>query len=195
MNTIFTTDDPENYVDKLNLDEIFEKKKIHDLATTKNYNAILNRIHNKIKLTSRQQINTHYCWFIIPEVMIGVPKYDIATCISYVIDKLQNNGFNVRYTHPNLLLISWHHWVPAYVRDEIKKKTGVLVDGYGNVVKKNKEDDSDSSIFNDNKPLNSTALVKSKITSILKNNDQKPINSYKPTGKLIYGNEVLDSLK
>tara|TARA_Y100000389_G_scaffold113691_3_gene110834 strand:- start:174 stop:761 length:588 start_codon:yes stop_codon:yes gene_type:complete len=195
MNTIFTTDDPENYVDKLNLDELFEKKKIHDLATTKNYNAILNRIHNKIKLTSRQQINTHYCWFIIPEVMIGVPKYDIATCISYVIDKLQNNGFNVRYTHPNLLLISWHHWVPAYVRDEIKKKTGVLVDGYGNVVKKNKEDDSDSSIFNDNKPLNSTALVKSKITSILKNNDQKPINSYKPTGKLIYGNEVLDSLK
>ena len=195
MNTIFTTDDPENYVDKLNLDELFEKKKIHDLATTKNYNAILNRIHNKIKLTSRQQINTHYCWFIIPEVMIGVPKYDIATCISYVIDKLQNNGFNVRYTHPNLLLISWHHWVPAYVRDEIKKKTGVVVDGYGNIVKKNKEDESDSSIFNESRPSSSTALVKSKITSILKNSDQKPINSYKPTGKLIYGNDVLDSLK
>jgi hypothetical protein len=45
MNTIFTTDDPDNYVDKLNLDELFEKKQIHDLATTKNYNAILNRIH------------------------------------------------------------------------------------------------------------------------------------------------------
>ena len=26
MNTIFTTDDPENYTDKLNLDELFEKK-------------------------------------------------------------------------------------------------------------------------------------------------------------------------
>ena len=192
MNTIFTTDDPENYVDKLNLDELFEKKQIHDLATTKNYNAILNRIHNKIKLTSRQQINTHYCWFVIPEVMIGVPKYDIAICISYVLDKLKNNGFNVRYTHPNLLLISWHHWVPAYVREEIKKKTGVLVDGYGNVVKKN-EEESENTLFNENKP--STALVKSKITSILKNNDQKPVTSYKPTGKLIYGNDLLDSLK
>ncbi len=192
MNTIFTTDDPENYVDKLNLDELFEKKQIHDLATTKNYNAILNRIHNKIKLTSRQQINTHFCWFVVPEVMIGVPKYDIAICISYVLDKLKNNGFNVRYTHPNLLLISWHHWVPAYVREEIKKKTGLIVDGYGNIVKKN-EEESENTLINENKP--STALVKSKITSILKNNDQKPITSYKPTGKLIYDNDLLNSLK
>lgn len=192
MNTIFTTDDPENYVDKLNLDELFEKKQIHDLATTKNYNAILNRIHNKIKLTARQQINTHFCWFVVPEVMIGVPKYDIAICISYVLDKLKNNGFNVRYTHPNLLLISWHHWVPAYVRDEIKKKTGIVVDGYGNIVKKN-EEESENTLINGNKT--STALVKSKITSILKNNDQKPVTSYKPTGKLIYGNDLLDSLK
>ena len=192
MNTIFTTDDPENYVDKLNLDELFEKKQIHDLATTKNYNAILNRIHNKIKLTSRQQINTHFCWFVVPEVMIGVPKYDIAICISYVLDKLKNNGFNVRYTHPNLLLISWHHWVPAYVREEIKKKTGVIVDGYGNIVKKH-EEESENTLINENKT--STSLVKSKITSILKNNDQKPVTSYKPTGKLIYGNDLLDSLK
>ena len=28
MNTIFTTDDPENYTDKINLDELYEKKKI-----------------------------------------------------------------------------------------------------------------------------------------------------------------------
>ena len=192
MNTIFTTDDPENYVDKLNLDELFEKKQIHDLATTKNYNAILNRIHNKIKLTSRQQINTHYCWFVIPEVMIGVPKYDIATCISYVLDKLQNNGFNVRYTHPNLLLISWHHWVPSYVRDEIKKKTGVSVDGYGNIIKK--EEENENTIMTESNTSN--ALVKNKISSILKNNnDKKSIESYKPTGKLIYGNDLIESLK
>lgn len=186
MNTIFTTDDPENYVDKLNLDELFEKKQIHDLATTKNYNAILNRIHNKIKLTSRQQIDTHYCWFIIPEVMIGVPKYDVATCISYVIDKLQENGFNVRYTHPNLLLISWQHWVPSYVRSEIQKKTGIEVDGYGNIITKDSED----------KPLlHNNNNNKDKPLSILKNKESKPITSYKPTGKLIYNNDILDSLR
>ena len=189
MNTIFTTDDPENYVDKLNLDELFEKKQIHDLATTKNYNAILNRVHTKIKLTSRQQIDVHYCWFVIPEVMIGVPKYDVATCISYVIDKLQENGFNVRYTHPNLLLISWQHWVPSYVRTEIQKKTGLKIDGYGNIIKDEEKEEN---------PLTNNLITqKTKITpqSILKNKDTKPITSYKPTGKLIYNNDIIDSLK
>ena len=188
MNTIFTTDDPENYVDKLNLDELFEKKQIHDLATTKNYNAILNRIHNKIKLTSRQLIDTHYCWFIVPEVMIGVPKYDVATCISYVIGKLQENGFNIRYTHPNLLLISWKHWVPSYVRTEIQKKTGVEIDGYGNILTKEQDN-------NNSQQPNTSISIKNKPQSVLKNKESKPITEYKPTGKLIYNNDILDSLR
>lgn len=192
MNTIFTTDDPDNYVDKINLDELFEKKQVHDLATTKNYNAILNRIHNKIKLTSRQHIENHYCWFIIPEVMIGVPKYDVATCISYVITKLQENGFNVRYTHPNLLLISWQHWVPSYVRSEIQKKTGMVIDGYGNIVNNEKEE-------NEN-PLQALGITNNKSKNpsqtIVKNrDDKKPIDSYKPTGKLIYNNDIISLLK
>jgi len=191
MNTIFTTDDPGEYVDKINLDELFEKKKLHDLATTQNYNTILNRVHNKIKLTSRQQIADHYCWFIVPEVMIGVPKYDIGTCIAYVIDKLQSNGFQVRYTHPNMLFISWQHWVPAYVRAEIKKKTGVVIDGYGNI--KIEENDSEK------KELNPNTLLKNKIigSSTLNANAvaAKPIDTYKPTGQLIYNMDIINSLK
>ena len=122
MNTIFTTDDPEDYIEKINLDELFERKMLHDQLTTQNYNTILNRVHNRIKTTSRQQLTEQYCWFIVPEMMIGVPKFDQATCIAYIIDKLQTNGFRIRYTHPNLLFISWKHWVPAYVRTEIKKR-------------------------------------------------------------------------
>jgi len=188
MNTIFTTDDPAAHVDKINLDELFERKKMHDLATTQNYNTILNRVHNKIKLTSRQQIADHYCWFIVPEVMIGVPKYDIGTCIAYVIDKLQHNGFKVRYTHPNMLFISWQHWVPAYVRAEIKKKTGVIIDGYGNI--KTEEADSD-------KELNPNTLLKNKViasSSTNTANAAKPIDTYKPTGQLIYNMDIINSL-
>ena len=187
MNTIFTTDDPNNYVDKLNLDELFQKKQIHDLTTTKNYNAILNRIHNKIKLTSRQHVDNHYCWFVIPEVMIGVPKYDVAICISYVIDKLQQNDFNIRYTHPNLLLISWQHWVPLYVRNEIQKKTGVLIDGYGNIINNETNKNNIPAITNIQNNYHPV--------SILKNTEIKSVDSYKPTGKLIYNNDVINAIK
>ena len=105
MNTIFTVDDSENYNEKINLDDLYERKKQHDLLTTNNYNTILNRIHTKIKTTSRLQLTEQHCWFIVPEMMLGVPKYDQTTCIAYVIDKLQNNGFKIRYTHPNLIFI------------------------------------------------------------------------------------------
>ena len=122
-------------------------------------------------------------------MMIGVPRFDQTACIAYIIDKLEENGFKIRYTHPNLLFISWNHWVPSYVRTEIKKKAGISIDGYGNIIK---EDQQKSQTENksgiipfsklNNKPKN-------------KNDDVKEINSYKPTGNLIYNKDILNSLK
>lgn len=189
MNTIFTVDDPENYNDKLNLDDLYEKKKLHDLATTSNYNKILNRIHTKIKTTSRTQLVEQFCWFIVPEMMIGVPKFDHTACIAYIIDKLQVNGFKIRYTHPNLLFISWAHWVPSYVRSELKKKAGVSIDGYGNVLSNEQEK-------KDEIPTTSNILLSKYINkSKQKDPDTKDITSYKPTGNLIYNNDIINSMK
>ena len=35
-----------------------------------------------------------------------------------------------------MLFISWNHWIPLYVRDEYKKKTGIEIDQFGNKVEK-----------------------------------------------------------
>ena len=172
---------------KINLDDLYEKKKIHDIQTTNNYNKILERVHTKIKTTARQQLSEQYCWFIVPEVMIGVPKYNQSLCVAYIIDKLQENGFKIRYTHPNMLFISWSHWVPNYVREEIKKKTGIIVDGFGNIIK-NKDKEENSHNIN-----NLTNLIK--YDKNTKNNNHKDIKSYKPTGNLVYNEELLEALK
>jgi len=118
-------------VDKINLDELYSKKQEEDKSKLYTYNKILVRIHNKIKLTSRQKNSEHCCWYVVPEMILGVANYDHAGCIQYIVSKLLENKFVVRYTHPNLLFISWRHYVPSYVRTEIKKKTGVIVDEYG----------------------------------------------------------------
>ena len=191
MNTIFTLDDENNFMDKINLDDLYEKKQKHDLATTNNYNKILNRIHNRIKTISRTQLSEQFCWFIIPEMMIGVPRFDQSTCIAYVIDKLGQNGFKVRYTHPNLLFISWSHWIPSYVRNEIKKKAGISIDGNGNLLNANKNEKDPAHLDNTPNNLLSKFMTKSKE----KDKDTKEIKSYKPTGNLIYNNEIMDSLK
>ena len=105
MDTIFTLGDEESN-QQINIDDLYERKKTHDLNTLSVYNKILGRIHNKIKLTSRQHLNIQYCWYVVPEMMLGIPQYNLESCIAYCINKLNENGFMVRYTHPNLFLIS-----------------------------------------------------------------------------------------
>jgi len=186
MADIFTLDNIQDFSEKINLDELYEKKKQHDLHKLELYNKILNRIHVKIRTTSKQKIDEHFCWFVVPEIIIGVPKYDQADCIAYLYDKLQNNGFAIKYYHPNTLFICWNHFVPSYVRNEIKKKTGIIIDEYGNKVKDSdlvQKEETNNLVLNQTKQVNTT-------------NDKKytPIQSYKPTGNFIYNKEHMPNL-
>ena len=140
MANIFTLENIEDFSEKVNIDELYEKKRKQDLNKLDLFNKILNRIHVKIKTISRQKVDEQACWFLVPETIIGVPRYDQAGCIAYLISKLQTNGFNVRYIHPNLLFISWNHWVPSYVRTEIKNKTGITLNEYGKKVEEENPD-------------------------------------------------------
>lgn len=193
MANIFTLENVNDFSEKLNIDELYEKKRQYDLNKLELYNKILNRIHVRIKTTSRQKIDEQFCWFVVPEVIIGVPKYDQGACTAYIIDKLRENGFNVKYIHPNTLFISWQHWVPSYVRSEIKKKTGMIIDEYGNKV------DEIGEITNG--PVNDMFHIKSQPqTKVVKSamKQQKnftPIHSYKPQGNFIYDNDLLSTLE
>ena len=204
-------EDVEN-VRKINLDELYDTKKEKDLQKLQVFNRILNRIHTKIKMTSRQKINSNFCWYIVPEVMLGIVNYDRVMCISYIIAKLEENDFQVRYTHPNLIFISWGHYIPTYVRTEFKKKTGISIDEHGN----KKEEGNDNSeeggsggggirlITNsgggENANIDHTLLNRNKTSAASTTNpnlvkkEYKPINSYKPTGNLVYSNDFLKKI-
>lgn len=186
---------------KLNLDELYNKKQQQDLNVLNNYNKILQRIHNKIKYVSKNIVNDNCCWYLMPEMVIGVPKYDYKDCTAYTIDKLRANGFIVRYTHPNLLFISWKHWVPTYVRNEIKKKTGNVIDEYGNIINNDDNNNNNTNISNalenkdakDNLLFSNNKQIKNINTSSSK--EYKDVKSYKPSGNLIYNNSLLEKLQ
>ena len=181
---------------KLNIDELYSKKQQQDLNVLKNYNNILVRIHNKIKYNSKNIINENCCWYVMPEMILGVPKYDHRDCTAYVIEKLRLNGFIVRYTHPNLLFISWKHWVPSYVRSEIKKRTGNSIDENGNIIIEDTSDANTSASTNATSMLgsvNSEHMLFSNNKSI-KTTSYKDIKTYKPSGNLIYNNSLLEKI-
>lgn len=194
MDTIFTLGDEQDENTKLNLDDLYERKKQYDLNTLSTYNKILSRVHNKIKVVSRQHVNDQHCWYTIPEMIIGIPRYDHGACTAYIIDKLRDNGFVVHYTHPNLLFISWKQWVPSYVRSEVKKKTGIVIDGQGNKIEKTDNNGNDNQESNDPNELmfhktNGRLTIESK-----QNKDYKSIDTYKPSG-LIYNESLLRKIE
>jgi hypothetical protein len=89
--------------------------------------------------------------------------------------------------HPNSLFVSWAHFVPSYVRSEIKKKMGLIVDENGNVVEKLEGGQGDN--------LNDRLLNRS--GDKIEKKEQKnftPISNYKPTGNFVYDPEFFEKL-
>jgi hypothetical protein len=192
MTNIFTLENFNNFSEKISIDELYEKKKQHDLNKLTLFNKILNRIHVKIKTISRQKIDEQFCWFVVPEIIIGVPKYDQGACIAYLVDKLHENGFAVRYIHPNTLFICWKDWVPSYVRNELKKKTGISVNEFGKKIE-NTETEKQADV---NQMFLQPALANAQTASAASpaKKNYTSVKSYKPSGKLIYDDELLDHL-
>jgi len=192
METIFTLGDLPESTSKLNLDDLYERNKEINLNTLATFNSVLNRIHSKIKLMSRTHKPEQFCWYVIPEMIIGVPNYNHSMCTAYIIDQLNDNGFIVKYTSPNLLFVSWKHWIPSYVRHEIKKKTGIVVDGYGNKMIDGKivtdvgNSAQNISVGNNQQKGNNSSTETKRI--------YKSIDTYKPSGNL-YNNDILKSIQ
>ena len=194
MTTLLKLDD-DDILKKINIDELYEKKKMHDLRQISICNKILNRIHKRITITGRTKKDEKFIWFIIPEYIFGEPVYDKGECIGYIVQKLEENGFYIRYLHPNTLFVSWQNWVPTYVRNEIKKKRGIVIDEKGNIVKDLNTDEHDETtdkkngdphaINSGSNPNNTTNINK-------KYND---ISNYKPKGHFVYNPELFERLE
>ena len=119
--------------------------------------------------------------------------YNQGDCIGHLVVKLEENGFDVRYMHPNNLFISWKNWIPGYVREQVKKKTGKIIDNRGNIIgdKNSKkedvvdEDDINANIFN-----NRNGEPQQK-----QGKEYTPIDQYKPSGNFIYNPDLLHKLE
>lgn len=175
---------------QIDMEELFERQKQRDQSRLDTYNILLERIHTRIKLTARQK-NDKWIFFQVPEIIFGRPKYDLEICIGFIIEKLQENGFLVKYISPNVLIISWKHYVSRYERDEIYRRTGVKLDKFGNEIEQRHRDEERNSIPTLNLKKDDDTTPK----SILKKKDvkYKDVNDYKKIG--VYDMELIKKLE
>ena len=88
----------------LNIKELHRTIDIKRQNRMKCYEIILEKIHKKIIYTTKREQS--FCIYVIPEYIIGLPMINNNECTEYLIEKLNENGFYVKYTFPNLLYIS-----------------------------------------------------------------------------------------
>lgn len=180
-------DEMDDFNERLDLDDLYDQKIKSEKIKLDVYSRLLARVHKKIKLTSRQKVDDQFCCFTVPEMMIGVPKYDQTSCIHFLMEKLHNNNFVVKYIHPNCLFICWKHWIPNYIRDEFKKQTGIAIDGNGCVLDKGKK--------GINPGLQSIAYESTTAPHESNKPAYKSTSNYKENGSLLYKDGLLEKLQ
>lgn len=100
---------------KLEPKQLFEKRASRDKARLRAYNQMLSQIHHRIFTTSQLPGNPNYLMYTVPPFILGLPSIDLEDCIVYIVYQLRESGFEVKFTFPNLLYISWKSYEREYL--------------------------------------------------------------------------------
>jgi len=131
---------------QIDMKELYSTINAKSIRRMELYDSVLKKCHSRILYNSGLQRT--YCFYQIPEFIIGFPLYDIIELRQYIMNSLKTNGFELLYIEPNWLFIQWN------------------VKGAKSLTKNN----------NPSKQVN---------------NQYKSIDTYKPSGNLIYDDKSL----
>jgi hypothetical protein len=103
---------------QLNPTDLYDKRKSKDASRLRAYNKILEQIYNRIRVSSKLPNSQCYLLYTVPPFILGLPKIDIEDCVTYTIYQLRHAKYEVRYTPPNMLYISWLHHEKSYLTEQ-----------------------------------------------------------------------------
>ncbi len=103
---------------QLNVSDLYTKRQTRDTARLQSYNKILQIIYHKIRVTSQIANSPSSILYTIPPFILGLPRIDLEDCVIYIVYQLRMNGFEVRYTYPNLLNINWSMHEKSYLLEQ-----------------------------------------------------------------------------
>jgi hypothetical protein len=95
--------------------QLYEKRRTKDIYRLKTYNKILDQIYNRIQVNSRLPNSPCYILYNVPPVLNGTAKIDLQDAITYLVYQLRHSKYEVRYTYPTLLYVSWKHHETDYI--------------------------------------------------------------------------------
>jgi hypothetical protein len=112
---------------QLDPSELYDKRRTKDAGRLRAYNKILEQIYHRIRTLSKLPNAQCYILYTVPPFIFGLPKIDMEDCIVYLIYQLRHGGYEVRYTPPNMIYISWLHHEKSYLVDQSPIMQAMLV--------------------------------------------------------------------
>lgn len=91
---------------QIDMKELYSTINAKTLRRMELYDSILKKCHSRILYNSSLQRT--YCFYQIPEFVIGVPLYDVIELRKYIMNSLKTNGFELLYIEPNWVFIQWN---------------------------------------------------------------------------------------
>lgn len=103
---------------QLDPSELYDKRKTKDAGRLRAYNKILEQIYHRIRTLSKLPNSQCYLLYTVPPFIFGLPKLDLEDCVVYLIYQLRHGGYEVRFTPPNMIYISWLHHEKSYLVEQ-----------------------------------------------------------------------------
>jgi hypothetical protein len=103
---------------QLDPSELYDKRKMKDAGRLRAYNKILEQIYHRIRTLSKLPNSQCFLLYTVPPFIFGLPKLDLEDCVVYLIYQLRHAGYEVRFTPPNMVYISWLHHEKSYLVEQ-----------------------------------------------------------------------------
>jgi hypothetical protein len=89
-----------------NVSELHKKQKEKENNRNQIYKNICEKCFKKIREVSLNEQT--FCFYTIPEYIVGLPLYNMTECIMFILNVLHEKGFHARYCDYFTIYISWN---------------------------------------------------------------------------------------
>ena len=185
----------------ININKLRSEVEDRENNKLKIYEKILDMCYQKI-LNTNKQYNDYSCTFIVPNVVFGLPLYNIEDCIIFIMNKLVEKGFEIYFALPTSIHIFWRP--KDYINKNQNNKlylnniTQNQLEYYSSLQPQNKLMIKYNDIYNTknydkyNEINSNTTKTQKNINNTNQTKNYRPIETYQTTSHSIYDLDNLD---
>lgn len=188
-----------NHYVNINVNKLRSEVQAREDRKYKTFEKVLVMCYQKI-LSTNKTSDKCCCTFICPQVVFGLPLFNLMDCIKFIMEKLVEKGFYTHLALPNHIFISWKKTSNENLEyynstDNYYQLATLLPQSQLQLGYKNDNSRNNNQYRQNNDKNNEHAekkLFMNKLDQNKKHKQYRPIEDYKQTSNSIYDINDID---